>query len=182
MSKKSGLGAGSIYFDNTKNKWIVQRYITDYKTGKTSRKTKSFFSEEEGKKYLDTIMYQKENPIYIKNNGMPINEIMRNNLQKKFDTNLIRERQYARVLQTIEKIEKSYIAKKNIEDISSYELQEYFNTLKNYSNSYIKKIYEQYSQAFRYALDKGYITRNPMSEVIKPRSNKKDKIVRVLEL
>ena len=51
-------------------------------------------------------MYQKENPIYIKNNGMPINEIMRNNLQKKFDTNLIRERQYARVLQTIEKIEK----------------------------------------------------------------------------
>ena len=127
-------------------------------------------------------MYQKENPIYIKNNGMPINEIMRNNLQKKFDTNLIRERQYARVLQTIEKIEKSYIAKKNIEDISSYELQEYFNTLKNYSNSYIKKIYEQYSQAFRYALDKGYITRNPMSEVIKPRSNKKDKIVRALEL
>ena len=47
MPKKSGYGGGSLYFDKSKNKWIVQRYITDYKTGKTSRKTKGFSSEEE---------------------------------------------------------------------------------------------------------------------------------------
>ena len=50
MPKKSGSGGGSLYFDKSKNKWIVQRYITDYKTGKTSRKTKGFSSEEEWKK------------------------------------------------------------------------------------------------------------------------------------
>ena len=182
MPKKAGTGVGSIYFDKSKNKWMVQEYILDYITKKTKRKVKSFSSKEEAEKYLQAIMYQRENPIYIKNNGLPINEIMRNNLQKKFDTNLIRERQYARVLQTIATIEKSYIAKKNIEDITSDELQGYFNTLKDYSNSYIKKIFEQYSQAFKYALDKGYITRNPLTDVIKPRSNKKDKIVRALEL
>lgn len=49
MPKKSGSGAGSLFFDKSKNKWIVQRYITDYETGKTTRKTKALTSEEEGK-------------------------------------------------------------------------------------------------------------------------------------
>ena len=182
MPKKSGSGAGSLYFDNTKKKWLVQRYVTDYKTGKSIRKTKIFSSEEEGKKYLSTLMYQKENPLYIKNNGLPINELMRVNLQKKLDMNLIQERQFKRIEQTLNLIEKSYISHKNIEDIDSEELQGYFNTLRDYSNSYIKKIYEQYAQAFKYAMDKGYIVRNPMTEVIKPKSNKEDKIVRALEV
>ena len=157
MPKKSGSGAGSLYFDNTKKKWLVQRYVTDYSTGKSIRKTKVFSSEEEGKKYLSTLMYQKENSLYIKYNGLPINELMRVNLQKKLDMNLIKERQFTRTEQTIKVIEKSYISHKSIEEIDSEELQGYFNTLKDYSNSYIKKIYEQFAQAFKYAMDKGYI-------------------------
>ena len=43
MPKKSGSGAGSLFFDKSKNKWIVQRYVTDFNTVKTSRKTKAFF-------------------------------------------------------------------------------------------------------------------------------------------
>lgn len=31
-------------------------------------------------------------------------------------------------------------------------------------------------------MDKGYIARNPMVDVIKPKSNKKDKVVRALEV
>ena len=182
MPKKSGSGTGSLYFDNTKKKWLVQRYIIDYETGKSIRKIKFFSSEEEGKKYLSTLMYQKENPLYIKNNGIPINELMRVNLQKKLDMNLIKERQFTRTEQTIKVIEKSYISHKSIEEIDADELQGYFNTLKDYSNSYIKKIYEQYSQAFKYAMDKGYIARNPMIDVVKPKSNKKDKVVRALEV
>ena len=182
MPKKQGTGTGSLYFDNTKKKWLVQRYVTDYETGKSIRKIKSFSSEEDAKKYLNTLMYQKENPLYIKNNGIPINQLMRVNLQKKSDTNLIKDGQYARTLKTIEKIEQSYIARKNIDDINSDELQEYLNSLKNYSNSSIKKIYEQFTQAFKYAMNKGYIVRNPMTDVIRPKSNKNDKVVRALEV
>lgn len=182
MGKKTGSGAGSLYFDKRKEKWVVQRYVIDYETGKTKKKSKSFISKEDAHKYLNTLMYQKENPLYIKNNGIPINELMRVNLQKKLDTGIIGERQYVRVLKTIETIEKSYVAKKFIDEVTSEELQGYFNTLKNYSNSYIKKILEQYTQAFKNAVDKGYITKNPMADVIKPKSNKKDKIVRALEI
>lgn len=182
MAKKQGSGAGSLYFDKSKQKWIVQRYITDYETGNSKRKVKTFASQEEAQKYLATLMYQKENPIFIKNNGIPISELMRVNLLKKLDTNIIKERQFTRVSKTIEIIEKTYLARKNIDEIDSEELQGYFNTLKDYSNSYIKKIYEQYSQAFKYAIEKGYITRNPLTDVIKPKSNKKDKVVRALEI
>ncbi len=182
MPKKTGTGVGSLFFDKGKNRWVVQRYVINYETGKSTRKTKSFSSKEEGQKYLNTLMYQKENPLYIKNNGIPINELMRVNLQKKLDINLIKDRQFTRVLKTIEVIEKSYIAHKSIEEINAEELQGYFNTLKDYSNSYIKKIYEQYSQAFKYAVDKGYIVKNPIVDVIKPKSNKQDKVVRALEI
>ena len=48
--------------------------------------------------------------------------------------------------------------------------------------SYIKKIYEQFSQSYKYALNKGYISKNPLVDVIKPKSTKTDKIVRALEI
>lgn len=182
MARKRGSGAGSIFFDKSKNRWVVQRYVTDYETGERKKKSKSFLTEEEGQRYLKTLMYQKENPIFIKNNGLPINELMRANLQRKLDMELIKERQYTRVLKTIETIEKSYISHKNIDDIEADEMQGYLNTLKKYSNSYIKKIYEQFTQSFKYAMDKGYITRNPMVDVIKPKSNKRDRVVKALEV
>lgn len=180
MGKKAGSGTGSLYFDKSKNRYIVQRYVVDYATGKTKLKKKSFLSQEEAEQYLKTIMYQKENPLYIKNNGLPINELMKANLQKKLEQELIKGGQFLRVSKTIEKIEKSYIGHKNIDEIEAEELQGYFNTLKDYSNSYIKKIYEQFSQAFNYAMSKGYISRNPLIDVIKPKSKKKDKEVRAL--
>lgn len=101
-------------------------------------------------------------------------------MQRKLDMNLIKERQYSRVLKTIEVIEKSDIANKKIEDVTSEDIQTYLNSLKDYSNSYIKKIMEQFTQSYNLAMNKGYIVKNPMVDVIKPRSTKADKEVRAL--
>ena len=70
----------------------------------------------------------------------------------------------------------------NIEEISEEDLQNYLNTLKNYSNSSIKKFYELLSQAFRSAFERDYIMLNPMKNVIRPKSNKRDKKVRALTI
>ena len=107
---------------------------------------------------------------------------MRLNLQKKLDMNLISENQYARVINTIKVIEKNDIVNKKIEDIKSDDIQEYINSLKDYSNSYIRKLMEQFNQAYRLAMNKGYITRNPMVDVIKPRSTKPDREVRAMTI
>lgn len=131
---------------------------------------------------MSSLQYQKGNEIFIKNNGIPLGKLMRSNVQRKLDMNLISENQYARVLKTIEIIEKNDIANEKIEDITSDDIQTYMNSLKDYSNSYIKKLMEQFNQSYTLAMNKGYITKNPMVDVIKPKSTKADKEVRAMTI
>ena len=88
----------------------------------------------------------------------------------------------ARRLETNKRIEKNSIATQNIDEITSNDIQNYLNTLKDYSNSTIKKIKGQFTQIFKESMNKGYITRNPMYDVIKPKSTKDKKVVRALQI
>ena len=180
MARSKGSKVGTVFYNKSKQTWTVAYYLFDKDKGKEIRKQKTVRTEEEGKQFLNSLQYQKGNEIFIKNNGIPLGQLMRSNIQRKLDMNLITETQYARVLKTIEVIEKNDLCKKKIEDITSDEIQNYFNTLKDYSNSYIKKIAEQFNQAYRLAINKGYIAKNPMVDVIKPKSTKMDKEVRAL--
>lgn len=173
---------GSVYYDKKDKRWRCTYYIYDRDTYDEIRKTKSFSTEQEAKEFLISIHYQKGNDVFVKNNGIPLNQLMRENTERKLEANLIGERTYGRILKTIKQIEKNQNSKKNINDITSTDLQSYFNTLKNYSDSTIKKIVEQFSQAFTLAMNKGYITRNPMTDVIRPKSIKERKIVRALTI
>ena len=175
-----GSGEGYVFFNKQRKKWNAQYREYDAKTGISKPKTKSFKTEEEAKKYLATVMYQKENPLYIEHHGIPICEVMRANLKLKLDTNQITPTQFGRVTRTIELIEKTPIGSKNIDEITSDELQNYMNVQIHLSNSSISKIYQQFNQAFRIAINKGYLMRNPMINVIKPKSVKEDKEVRAL--
>ena len=177
-----GKGEGTVYFNKQRKKWNTQYREYDVSTGRMKRITRSFKTEEEAKKYLSTIMYQKGNPLYIEHNGIPLCEILKQNLKLKFDTNQIRLAQYGRIVRSIQQLEKSSIGNKNIDAITSDELQAYLNSLKALSNSMIEKAYQQLNQAFKIAMNKGYIIKNPMSDVIKPKSNKENKIVRALTL
>lgn len=173
---------GSVYFDKKDKKWKCSYYIFDEKAGKEKRKYKSYLSEQEANEFLTSIQYQRGNDLFIKYNGIPLNQLMRENTERKLEANLIGERTYGRILKTIKQIEKNPNSMKNVDTVTSIDLQSYFNTLKNYSDSTIKKIMEQFSQAFTLAMNKGYITKNPMFDVIKPKSVKEKKIVRALTI
>lgn len=177
-----GNGEGSVYFNKQRKKWNAQYKEYDVNSGKMKSKTKSFKSEEEASKYLSTIMYQKQNSLYIEHNGIPICELMKSNLKLKLDTNQITPTQFGRVSTTIEKLEKIPIGNKNIDEITSDEIQAYLNSISNLSNSSIKKVYGQFSQVFKVAMNKGYIMRNPMDNVIRPISQKQDKKVRAFTI
>ena len=183
MPRKKGTSDGSVYFDKSKQKWIAQIYYLDSLTNARKKKTKNFNTEEEAKKYIDVSNYQKEDVNYIKNRGISLIDLMKARVKRKLDTNLISENQYYRTEQTLNVIEKSYLAQMNIEDINTEQIQTYFNGLTDhYSNSSIKKFHEQFKQAFDYAEKKGYLVKNPMTDFIKPKSRKKDKIVRALTI
>lgn len=178
--KKENNSVGYITFRNDRKKWCVRYKDFDIKSGKNILRNKSFKTREEAQKYLDTIMYQKENPIYIEHNGIPFCELMKSSQKLKLDTNQISEVTYYRNLQTIEQIEKFPIGKEKIDEITSEELQEFMNYHKYLSNSSINKLYQQLGTTFKIAINKGYIMRNPMIDVLKPKSNKQDKEVRAL--
>ena len=69
---KKGNSEGSIYFNKQRKNWIAQYYDFDVEKDKTIRKTKTFKTKEDAQKYLDTIMYQKQNPVYIQHHGIPV--------------------------------------------------------------------------------------------------------------
>lgn len=102
--------------------------------------------------------------------------------EEKLVSNTISGGQYARLKWTINKIKNSSIGNMRIQDITKDDIQDFLNFVKDLSDSYIKKIYEQLVQAYRRAEIKKYISYNPMYEVIKPKSNKQTKVVEALNI
>lgn len=137
--------------------------------------------QEVSEKLLDLRIQMKDIDL-IKEKGIPIIQIMESIRDRKYSANKIKEGQYKRITDTINKIKQSNIGNLNIKDITSDDIQEFLNNNKNLSNSYIKKLYEQFNQTYEYALRNKYINENPMYDVIKPTSNKKDKEVRALTI
>ena len=182
MARKKNSGIGSVYYNKDRRNWIASFYILDAETKKEKRVRKTFQTREEAERYLRIMQYQKGNEIFIKNNSIPVFELMRLIQKRKLDTNQISKIAYSRLQSTLNVIDKSEVAHKDINDITSEELQEYFNTLTYYSNSYISKIIEQFSQAFRYAMNKGFLLTNPMYDTIVPKSIKLDKTIRALDI
>ena len=182
MSRAKGSNEGSIYFRKARNKWIAQYYDYDPVTLEPVKKTKSFDTPEKARRYLQTIMYQKENPVYIEKNGITLKDLMNTILQNKVDSNMISEAQQLRVEAIQKNIFKGELVNKKIEDITPDEIQRFLNTFSKYSESSLKKIIGQFRQAFNYAFDRGYILRNPMAQVVRPKSLKENKVVRAMTL
>ncbi len=177
MSRNQG---ASLFYRKDRNTWIVQYYIKDINNKKKSRK-KSFKEKAEAESFLEEFMYKKDNKKFIKNNGITLKTIIVSNTKKKMESDIISEGQFMRINKTLKQMPEDLL-NTNIEEITEEDLQNYLNTLKNYGNSSIKKFYELLSQAFRSAFERDYIMLNPMKNVIRPKSNKRDKKVRALTI
>lgn len=173
-------GEGSIYYIEKRKKWSAQYTITVGE--KQVRKTVYGNTKREVADKLLDLRVQMKDIDLIKEHGMSIIQIMKDIRDKKLNSNRIKEGQYTRITKTIEKIENSSLGKLNVKDISNDDIQKFLNDNKNYSNSYIKKLYEQLNQAFNFAIKNKYILQNPMDDVIKPKSTKEDKEVKALTI
>lgn len=173
-------GEGSIYYIEKRKKWSAQYTITVGE--KQVRKAVYGNTKREVADKLLDLRVQMKDMDLIKEYGMFIIQIMKDIRDKKLNSNRIKEGQYTRITKTIEKIENSSLGKLNVKDISNDDIQKFLNDNKNYSNSYIKKLYGQLNQAFNFAIKNKYILQNPMDDVIKPKSTKEDKEVKALTI
>ena len=175
-------GKGSIFYNKARDCWIVLYYDKDLKTGVKKRKSKSQPTKELAERFLTSIMYQRQNPLYIKKHKICLGDLILLRTNKKLETNIIIESSFSRIEKSIDIIKRSYLFNKKIDDITGDDIQQFLNSLTYYSNSVIKKIYSEFNQVFNYAFNKGYILNNPMIDVIKPKSKKNNKIVKALTL
>ena len=100
----------------------------------------------------------------------------------KLETNIISENSLGRINQTLNVIKKSYLYNKKIDEITTEEIQSFLNTLTDYSNSTIKKIYSEFNQIFNYAFSQNLILANPMADIIKPKSKIVNKPLKALTI
>ncbi len=179
---RRGNGEGTIFEDKKNKRWIGQYVSGISPEGKTIRKSVYGKTKKEVLNKLNDIKYKINNGTYVEKNGIELVKIMEDIREEKFASNTISGGQYARLKWTINKIKNSKLGNMKIQDITKNDVQEFLNSLKDLSDSYIKKIYEQFVQAYHRAEIKKYITYNPMYEVIKPKSNKQTKIVEALDI
>lgn len=180
--RRRGNGEGTVFEDRKNKRWIGQ-YITGINSeGKPVRKSVYGKTQKEVLNKLNEIKYEINKDIYVEKNGIELVKIMEDIREEKFASNTISGGQYARLRWTINKIKNSPIGNKKIQDITKKDIQDFLNSIKDLSDSYIKKIYEQFIQAYHRAEIKKYISYNPMYEVIKPKSNKETKIVEALDI
>lgn len=155
---KKSYGDGTIFFDKSKSRWIVQIC-----TNSNTRTKKSFKLKSEAEQYLKNEKY-KDNPKLQRKQKL-LQDVMYENLELKLKTNQIGQEQYERVKRTIKMIEKDRIVNMPIKEIDSNTIQAYYLTTIANSQSTINKIHEQFYQAFKYSIIRGYIENNPMNNV-----------------
>lgn len=176
MSKK-GNGEGTIYYSKKLKKWVGQFVAGRKDNGKLNRKSVYGSTRKEVKEKMIKSQSEVQNNTFIDKNNITIKELGQQIIDNKFNANRISEASYGRILNTFKHIEKSDIADLKIQNVPINSLQNFINSKKHYANSYIDKIYELLGSIFKEAIKKDIIYKNPMVNVVKPKSSKIDKEV-----
>lgn len=168
---------GSIFYRSNRDIWVFQIPLHLIKDKKTiSAKTKKELTKkiEEFYKEIDEVKFKQENRTIV--------DLLYEFENDKLKKNIISPGTHARNIFTISKIEESYIGKIPIQNISINDLNNFLNTLVNYSNSVISKIFRQLRKGFQLGIEEELITKDLIKNLTKPKSNKATKKVSAFTL
>ena len=177
---KSENGNGSFRMkDNGKIEYRIS-YINE--CGLLRRKSFTGIDEEECiDKSEEFLEIQKK-----KNRGIDMNATIPDLIKHRYDSDLAKnyvgEQGYYRCMETLKIIEKSTIGKIPIADLEKMHIDMFLRTLTHYSNSTIKKVYQQIRMGYSIAIDKDIVAKDitRSRDLRRPKSFKTDKKVRGL--
>lgn len=172
-------GNGSIYYKPKQKYWVAQYVLTE--NGKKKQKYIYGKTKDEVSRKLTELMYNYHNNNFIQKNGIPLIKLLKQNREDRYAANLISDSHYSRLEYILKHIEENDLGNMNIDEITSRDIQNYVNSLiTDYSDSSIRKIWEQLKQGFEIAKKEKYILENPFENVLKPKSRKETKIIEAL--
>ena len=170
MSKR-GNGEGTIYFSEKLNKWVGQFTAGRKENGKIDRKSVYGNTRKEVKEKITKALADVQSKTFVNKSDITIAQLGKSLIENKFNANRISEATYGRALGTFNIIKNSDIADIPIQKIEVFQLQDFINRQKDYANSYIDKIYEMLGSIFKEAINRDIIVKNPLNNVLKPKSN-----------
>ena len=179
---KRGNGEGTIYYSEKLNKWVGQFTAGRKDNGKLNRKSVYGNTRKEVKEKMTKALADVQNSAFIDKSDITISQLGQSLIDVKFESNRITEATYGRALGTFSIIKDSSIGDIPIQKVEVYQLQDFINNQKDYSNSYIDKIYEMLGSIFKEAIKREIISKNPLLNVLKPKSTKQDKKIEALSI
>ena len=196
MGKKvKGNGEGTIYYSDTLEKYVAQYIDPNTRKRKTLTQKKN---EKVGdfKKRFISIMNDINHNCYVSNSDISLSDIIKEYIENKYKTGIIKDRAYIRTIETFKLLKKCCndfinkpIQKVTINDVkvslpNFVELKINESTSKIYSQNVIDKLYTLLNKGFKIAISERIITFNPLDNesIKKPRSKKQTKKVEALTI
>ena len=174
---KRGNGEGTIYYSEKLNKWIGQFTAGRKADGKLNRKSVYGSTRKEVKEKMTDALSKVQKNIIVDKNNITVYELGLEILDTKLSTNIIKETSYNSLSHSLNKIKNSLLGDMKIQKVTYREIQLFYNSITNLSNSYIEKINILLNLIFNESLKRDYIYKNPMINVIVPKSEKETKEV-----
>lgn len=179
---KRGNGEGTIYFSEKLNKWVGQFTAGKKADGKLNRKSVYGNTRKEVKEKITKALSEVQTHTFIDKNTITVFDLGKKIQELKLTSNTITPSTYARNQNTFNIICKSNIAQIEIQKITSFQIQEFLNQQIKYSDSTIDKIHGMLSVIFTESIKRDIIYKNPMLNVIKPKSLKQKKQIDALSV
>lgn len=181
---KRGNGEGTIYYSEKLNKWVGQFSAGRKDNGKLNRKSVYGNTRKEVKEKMTKALADVQNDTFIEKSEIILYDLAKEIVEDKRNSNRISSSTYNRAKYTLKIIEHSDLGKMPIQKITAKNIKVFLSDNTNYSESSLKKIYQLLGQAFKRAIERNYILRNPITyeEAKKPKSSKKNAKVEALSI
>ena len=174
---KRGNGEGTIYYSEKLNKWVGQFSAGRKPDGSLNRKSVYGNTRKEVKEKIVTKLSEYQKGIVINKSDIKVYQLGLELLETKFKTNKIKETSYGTISHSLNKIKDTELGNTPIQKVTYKTIQDLLNTITNLSNSYIEKIVIQLNSIFDEAINRDYIYKSPMRNVVIPVSKQETKKV-----
>lgn len=174
---KRGNGEGTIYYSEKLNKWVGQFTAGRKPDGSLNRKSVYGNTRKEVKEKIVTKLSEYQKGIVINKSDIKVYQLGLELLETKFKTNKIKETSYSTISHSLNKIKDTELGNTPIQKVTYKTIQDFLNTITNLSNSYIEKIVIQLNSIFDEAINRDYIYKSPMRNVVIPISKQETKKV-----
>lgn len=179
-TKKRGNGEGSYYYSENRKCWIGQKVFGVKADGKPNRITRYGKTKKECREKIAKYELEYSNGLCIEASKITVHDIIKTQIDDDYKSNIIKANSYIRRMDTLSIIDNYGLGAVPVQKLNELTLKKFFQSITDYSNSNIRKIYSTVKKCCTYAIKKKLISENPIEDVIRPNSNKKTKKISAL--